>query len=378
MSIKTIICWHAAVEPAYRKLFSEMAALGVDVSLITPEQWREGGRNQAYLPGLSDNYKTIALKTVFKNHVRAFFYPNVVKIAGELRKAEIIYIMEEPFSLAAYQFIRLKRLVGSQAKVILFSFENIDIPQRFPYSKFQEFNLNQADALVSVPGEGVGLWRKRGFKGKIYHLPIGVDDEIFHRGGNVPESMIGAAAGDRFKIGYVGRIVREKGLETLLCALEILKKRKRSCVLSLIGNGDYKSGLLKKAEEKGVTVCFLDAVNPRELPAFYSHINALVLPSETTAFWKEQFGRVIVEAMACETPVIGSSSGEIPQVIGDAGLIFPEGDSKSLADLLERLILDRDLCRQLGEKGKKRALEQFTWKAVARKLTDMFSELLAA
>src|SRR5436305_9013059 len=95
-------------------------------------------------------------------------------------------------------------------------------------------------------------------------------------------------------------------------------------------------------------------------------MDVFVLPSLTRPNWKEQFGRVLVEAMACETPVIGSRSGEIPRVIGDAGLLFQEGNVQELAARVRRLLDDPTLYAQLAAQGRQRVLERYTQERIAR------------
>ncbi|MGA0199206.1 MAG: glycosyltransferase, partial [Prochlorotrichaceae cyanobacterium] len=92
----------------------------------------------------------------------------------------------------------------------------------------------------------------------------------------------------------------------------------------------------------------------------------------TAKGWKEQFGHVLIEAMACQVPVLGSDSGEIPRVIGEAGLIFPEGNVTALQECLVQLMDSPDLCRTLGQKGYDRVLEQYTNHALAQKLLSFF------
>jgi hypothetical protein len=106
-------------------------------------------------------------------------------------------------------------------------------------------------------------------------------------------------------------------------------------------------------------------------------MNVLVLPSLTTPGWVEFFGRVLVEAMACEVPVIGSDSGEIPNVIGDAGLIFHEGEADDLRDKLLLLAHDENLQLELAERGKKRAVEKYSWEQIAADTYEVYTSLMA-
>ena len=105
-------------------------------------------------------------------------------------------------------------------------------------------------------------------------------------------------------------------------------------------------------------------------------MDAFVLPSVTTPVLKEQFGKVLVEAMACEVPVIGSSSGAIPEVIGDAGLVFREGDVDDLVDKLNTLANKPVFRQELAKKGKSRVLDNFTWQKFAENTYSVFKEVL--
>jgi glycosyltransferase involved in cell wall biosynthesis len=107
-------------------------------------------------------------------------------------------------------------------------------------------------------------------------------------------------------------------------------------------------------------------------------MDMFVLPSLTTSFWKEQFGHVLIEAFACETPVVGSSSAEIPNVVGDAGLIVPEGDAAALRAALLRLADDPGLRADLGRRGRERALARYTNRRIAESACEFFSELTGA
>jgi glycosyltransferase involved in cell wall biosynthesis len=106
-------------------------------------------------------------------------------------------------------------------------------------------------------------------------------------------------------------------------------------------------------------------------------MDCLVLPSRTTKKWKEQFGRVLIEAMACEVPVIGSDSGEIPNVIGESGLVFREGDADDLYSKLEVLINNKDVGVKLAEKGRQRVLNNFTQEKVAKETYKIYQKIMS-
>jgi glycosyltransferase involved in cell wall biosynthesis len=113
------------------------------------------------------------------------------------------------------------------------------------------------------------------------------------------------------------------------------------------------------------------------MPDLIRSLDVLILPSVTTPKWKEQFGRVLIEGMACGVPVVGSTSGEIPRVIGDAGIVVPEGDIDALAAAMRKLYDDGELRAQLSSRGRRRVLNQFTHTRIAEKTFDAYAEALA-
>jgi glycosyltransferase involved in cell wall biosynthesis len=145
-----------------------------------------------------------------------------------------------------------------------------------------------------------------------------------------------------------------------------------------VGNGGIQADLERQAGELGLAdrVSFKPSVPSCEVPGFLSSMDALVLPSLTRPNWKEQFGRVLIEAMACGVPVVGSDSGEIPSVIGDAGLVFPEGNVAALRERLQGLMDQDSLRGELSERGRQRVLEHYTQAKVAEQYYLVYRQML--
>jgi glycosyltransferase involved in cell wall biosynthesis len=155
----------------------------------------------------------------------------------------------------------------------------------------------------------------------------------------------------------------------------------------LLGRGELKETLLEEAKTLGFAdrLIWVESVPHADVYRYINLMNTLVLPSETTykfktltsAGWKEQFGHVLIEAMACQVPVIGSDSGEIPNVIADAGLVFPEGNVDELRDRLSQLMDDRSFAEEIGRQGYQRAIVHYTNHALAKELLAFYRELKA-
>jgi glycosyltransferase involved in cell wall biosynthesis len=228
--------------------------------------------------------------------------------------------------------------------------------------------LRQADYGIVGNHESAAVWRSKGYAGDLAVIPqFGVDPDAFAPGPQ-PE-------GRGFIVGYVGRLVEEKGVDILLEALAGLTGMWRAYVL---GNGPAREALQDKARQLAIAdrVSFDAWIPSAQVAAYYRQLDALVVPSRTRPNWKEQFGRVLVEAMACGVPVVGSDSGEIPHVIGDAGLVFPEGQVEALRAHLARLLRDADLRNDLARRGRERVLGRYTQAQIAARTHRVYQAVL--
>src|SRR5262249_48038616 len=169
-------------------------------------------------------------------------------------------------------------------------------------------------------------------------------------------------------IGYVGRLVPEKGVDVLVEATAALDAR-----VLLVGDGASRGALEARvsAWPRG-KARFVGAVTDTDVPEYLAALDALVLPSRTTATWAEQFGHVLIEAMAAGVPVVGSSSGAIPDVI------VPEGDAAALRRARGTLLADPALRARLSERGQVRVQAHYAHAVVARDLAALYRRLAPA
>jgi glycosyltransferase involved in cell wall biosynthesis len=298
------------------------------------------------------------------------YYPELPRLLREF-KPDIIDLWEEPWGLVSATTCFWRDKVCPQAKIISETEQNIDKHLPPPFENFRSYVLKRADYTVGRNSESLEILCRKGYRGPSRVVPNGVDTSLFTFKGNTDEKT-------EFVAGYSGRLVEEKGLDELIDALEFLPS---NVVVELVGNGDYEPKLREKAAKYPGRVRFLGAQPLEQLPAIYRGFDCLVLPSRTTARWKEQFGRVLIEAGACGIPVVGSSSGAIPEVIGSGenamGLVFPECDAKALAGTISKLQNDAALAKRLGENGIYRAKNDFSWACVARHMVEIYRELHA-
>jgi glycosyltransferase involved in cell wall biosynthesis len=176
-------------------------------------------------------------------------------------------------------------------------------------------------------------------------------------------------------IAYVGRLEEEKGVGDLFIAAGSLFPQ---CRLRVVGDGTYRKFLERMilSSPFSENISLEPAREYDRIPLLLNEIDVLVLPSRTTPVWKEQFGRILVEAMACGVSVIGSDSGAIPDVIGDAGLLYPEGDTVSLSGRIKMLIENESLRKEYARRGRERVATMYSNEILAEHLSRFLTDCL--
>lgn len=365
--MRVLMISKALVVGAYQRKCEELARLpGVDLHVVVPEAWQEpGGRRLVLERAHTEGYSLHVLPLAFNGHFHLHYYPGLGSIVRSV-KPDIVHIDEEPYNLATWQALRLGRSAG--ARCLFFTWQNLNRRYPPPWRWLERQTLSWSDYALAGNAEAVDVLRSKGYAGPCAVVPqFGVDAEIYRPSG--------VARPDRpFTIGFVGRIVEEKGILVLLRAAAQLSGEWR---LAITGSGPLQPRMEALAAELGIrdSINLSPGVASAQIPALLHTLDCLVLPSLTRANWKEQFGRILIEAMACQVPVVGSNSGEIPHLIGDAGLVTPEGDAPALAAALSRLRDKPGLRAELSRSGRERVLAHYTQRKVAEDTYAVYKRL---
>lgn len=363
--MRVLMVSKALVVAAYQRKLEEVAAHpDVDLTVVVPTAWD----GQRYEPGFLQGYRTLVRPIRFDGQFHLFYFPGLGRILRQLRP-DVVHVDEEPYNLAT--FLATRQAVAVGARPVFFTWQNLHRQYPPPFRWFEQYVYRRSRHAIAGNAEAVDVLRGKRYRGPASVIPqFGVDPELFSP----------AAPGHRsearpFTIGALNRLTPEKGVDVLLQAVASLAGDWR---LRFVGHGPLREVIPARARELGIRdrVTVEPAVASTEVPAILRELDVLVLPSLTTPGWKEQYGRVLQEAMACEIPVVGSDSGEIPHVIGDAGIVTPEGDAQALATALERLMTDPSLRRDLGERGRARALERFTQASIARRTVEVYRQVM--
>lgn len=347
---------------------------GITIQLIVPSVWwnPKPARPLQAEPQAGDAYELRILS------IRALRPALHWYTSGALRRALVefvpglVHVEEEPWSLAALQVALLKRRLGF--KLSLFTWENLDRTLPWTARLVQRLVLRRVDHLIAGNAEAAAVMRARGYDGPVEVLPQhGVDLEC-RDSPPVDEAGRERLALRGFVVGYVGRLVPEKGIDVLLDAFAQLGAD--ACLL-VVGEGPLRGEIQRRAAALGVDdrVIVAAGVPHDAVPGYLRLMDVLVLPSRTTPNWKEQFGHVLIEAMASGVAVAGSDSGEIPHVIGDAGMIFPDGDVQALTTCL-RTVRDPTTRSRLARLGRSRARDRYTNVALAGDYARVFRTTL--
>jgi glycosyltransferase involved in cell wall biosynthesis len=262
-------------------------------------------------------------------------------------------------------------LFAPRAAIILQTAQNIYKNYPPPFSWSERRSFRRVDAAYACSESTREVMRAKGYDKPMAIIPFGVDTEMFASSGvREPDAQ------QTLTIGYVGRMLPGKGLNILAEALSQLTSS--NWKLTVVGDGPERMNFENDLRGFGLMdrVQFLGAIHYDDVPAEIKKMNMLVMPTQTTSKIREQFGRVLVEAMASGVPVIGSTCGAIPEVIDKAGLVVPEGDAGALANAVDRLLSEPTLRKELSTLGKARVEEHYSWNCVAEQTYEFYRRIL--
>jgi glycosyltransferase involved in cell wall biosynthesis len=369
---------HSCVVDTNQQLYAALEAQGVTLQLIVPEAWRDDMAERVLRPTRWEGLRALVQPVpvhasgsvplhVYRADLRRWLY---------LFQPDAVYCENESYALSTFQAALANRF--SVRRPFLFrNNQNLAKQLPWPFRQAERFVLGHAACANLINAEAGQLLRAKGYKGRMAYMPYGLDPELHHP---MDARELRAAWGSPgFVFGYVGRLVEEKGLRVLLEAFARLHPES-DAALVVLGDGPLRGELAQRVASPPLAgrVRWLPAVPHREVPRYLSALDVLVLPSLTRPGWKEQFGRVIIEAAACGTPVIGSDSGEIPHLITrlGAGLVVPEGQPEPLARAMAQLQADPVHMLALRERGRREVVQQFAHDALAYRFRQLLESLV--
>ncbi|HEU5219899.1 MAG TPA: glycosyltransferase family 4 protein, partial [Gemmatimonadales bacterium] len=174
-------------------------------------------------------------------------------------------------------------------------------------------------------------------------------------------------------IGFIGRLVPERGGETLLRACGQLLG---PWTLTVVGTGPQQEALEALAQKLGLAsrIRWLGGIPRRELEAVWGDLDCLVMPSRNTPSWVERNSPILLEGMVRGVVPVVTRAGALPEIVDDAGIVVDDAESLALA--LQELMAEPERLRVLGQRSRQRVLEEFVDSAVAQRTLAFWGQVL--
>jgi glycosyltransferase involved in cell wall biosynthesis len=372
--IRVLSIAHTAISrPVGRMRYYPLTQRGdLDIHLVAPARWHQYGRTLFADPpddsGLKVHILPIRLARGGPMSWYLHFYVGLRALIAQI-KPDVVHLWEEPWSIVALQ----ATLIKGPARLIMEVDQNILKRLPPPFESIRRHVLKNTAHVLSRSPEATSVVRARGYAGPVSLIGYGVDEQTFRPRSGWPANQ----REDRpLTIGYVGRIVEEKGIQD---ALEAIAQTRSPIRLAIMGEGPYEQQLRERAHELGVAdrVLINGWGSPTEVATFLQSLDVLLLLTRKSGSTNEQFGRVIVEGQSCGIPVIGSTCGAIPNVVGEGGWIIPERSPRGLAKILDGLAENPQALVDKAQAAQKNVAERFTFPIVARELADAWIKAAA-
>jgi glycosyltransferase involved in cell wall biosynthesis len=371
---------HSYILGLNRRLAHELARAGGsrwEVTAVAPTAY--AGRNDLrplrFEPLPDEPCRVIPLPVHLSGRVHTFLYGGSIRRLLRARW-DLVHCWQEPYIFAGGQ---VAWHTPRRTPLVFWTCQNIAKRYPPPFGWIERFCVRRCAGWMAIGQTGVEAMLGRGYGTKPHRLmPLGVDLDHF-----VADRAAGAAVRHELGweepgppvIGFLGRLTPEKGVRLLTHVLDRLSIPWRALI---VGAGPLGSEVRAWAAGHADRARVLTDVPHSAVPRYLNAMDLLCCPSQTLPNWREQQGRMIIEAWACRVPVIGSDSGEIPHVIADAGVVVGERDEAGWARAIADLLDSPDRRRDYAARGHAQTQTEYAWPVIARRHLAFFEELLDA
>jgi glycosyltransferase involved in cell wall biosynthesis len=367
--MRLVVVSHPCVTPVNQAFYGAVErASEWELTIVLPRAWRnEYGRQQAERSEAFSG-RLEPLPVLLEGNIPLHVYRARLARVFEERRPDAVYVHHEPYGLATAQAFRAALRAGARA-VGFYSAQNLQKRFPWPISALESWVYERADFAFPVSERVEQVLRAKRYSGRSHVLPLTVEagpaGEEPRRDGDGP-----------LRVGYVGRLASEKGVDTLLEAVSLLGDVELRAVIA--GEGPDREALERQARELRIEdrLEWTGYVPHDRIEEVYRRLDLVVVPSRTVPNWTEQFGRVVIEALAAGAAVVTSDSGELPTLVAETrgGWTFPEGDAGQLAAAIRSSALDRAKLRETAARGRAAVGERYAPDVVARQFVDVVRE----
>ena len=364
--MRLLVVSHPCVTPINQDFFGAVAEhSGWEVTILVPNRWRNEYGEQRPARSPQFRHRLCSLRTALPGNIPLHFYVSDLRARVRELRPDVAYLHHEPYGVATAEWAAAL----AQVPFAFYSAQNIVKQYALPIRLGERLVYRRADLALPISDDVAQVLRTKGYRGRSTVLPLPVDLHRFAPAYRRPGVPV---------VGYVGRLSPEKGVDVLLRAVALSATSSLRCVVA--GTGPDEERLKLLARDLGVEqrVEWLGYVDHFEVADVYRRCTLLAVPSLTVPNWKEQFGRVVIEALACGVGVVTSDSGELPRLISTTGggWTVPEGDPHALAACIDQRIREDSDTQAEVAHGRRNVLEMFGLDAVAVRFTDALGHLV--
>lgn len=360
---------HSFIVDTNREMFNELAAIdNINVDIIVPKYWKSNLiKKLAYVnnPKSDNNFKNVYPLNVFYQGNASFFIFSPFKLIKILnnKKYEQIFLAQETWSLSLL-FLNICSLftINRNTPIDLWVCQNIKKKKLYWMRFFERVNTYKVKNILHCCNEIRDVVKWKGIKNDCKYFPFSFNPEKYLENFRVENESSGIT------LGHLGRLSEEKGISQLLRTVAKIQEKNPDINFVIAGGGDLEDKV-KKFCNNSPRRQFLGLLEHSQAHLFYRKIDIFLLTSQTRHFWKEQFGRVIIETAASGRSLVGSNSGAIPEVMSKLNMPFVY-DEKSDEDLENKINLAiEELANKNYKTIQKRrhqlAMDLFSHKSVA-------------
>ena len=378
--MRVLFAGHSLCVPLNQVLCCEIERHGVELTVLAPAEWQASVGGATPFTRHEDLRSETLLRPVRFNGKMQLHYYRGLSARDLPVKPDLVFVDEEAYGVATYQLLRLAQALD--VPLVFRTNQNLLKAYPPPFCWMEKAVYRYAPAALPCAEACSEVLRAKGYRGRLEVVGFGLDPAVSRPW---PTEALRARLGlppEAFVVGFMGRFSASKGPMDVVDACLELYRRGAAPYLLMIGAGGQEAELKARAAELPPGRAVFPGIVPhgRAAAEHLGCMSVCVVPSRTTASWKEQFGRVIIEAMASGVPVIGSDSGNVPVLVEETGggRVFPEGDVAALATTIEALMRDDELTRSLAATGQEHVTREYAFGRLAQRMVDVFGEVVAA
>lgn len=382
--IDILVVSHACVTAVNRIPYRRLRDMGWNIEIVTATRVANKDITREADPAAADD-PPMHFLPVAGGNLRMWRFVGLGQLIAE-REPRVVMLDYDPGTLVTLLTGWYTRRSG--ARIACLSYDNIvrSIPAEFRQSLGAGVRATMVRAMSTVARtvvdhvfvlsrDSADVMATFGFRGRTSRIPLGFDPALFHPDPAARARVRGELGLTEVTVAYFGRVVPEKGAHLLIEALNRIRDRPWQLLMDRFS--EYRHPYVRELSEQIDRLGLRDRVVSFDAPhdeigQYMNAADVVVMPSVSNARWKEQYGRVAAESMACGRMVVVSSSGALPELVGDAGIVVPEADLVHLDRHLARVLADSRLREETGLRASRRALAELSIPVQCERMHERF------